>query len=52
MLHAGLDLSRKKIDICLPSPAGEIVAEWSRPDAGGLRGSPLGPACGARLGGA
>ena len=39
MLHAGLDLSRKKIDVCLLSPAGEIVDEWaSPPDADGLRG--------------
>src|SRR4029453_3940719 len=39
MLHAGLDLSRKKIDVCLLSPAGEIVDEWaSPPDADRLRG--------------
>jgi transposase len=39
MLHAGLDLSRKKIDVCLLSRAGEIVEEWaSPPDADGLRG--------------
>jgi transposase len=39
MLHAGLDLSRKKIDVCVLSPAGEIVDEWaSPPDADGLRG--------------
>jgi transposase len=39
MLHAGLDLSRKKIDVCLLSPVGEIVDEWaSPPDADGLRG--------------
>src|SRR3954463_3777910 len=39
MLHAGLDLSRKKIDVCLRSAAGEIVDEWaSPPDAEGLRG--------------
>jgi hypothetical protein len=39
MLHAGLDLSRKKIDVCLLSQAGEIVDEWaSPPDADGLRG--------------
>ena len=39
MLHAGLDLSRRKIDVCLLSPAGEIVDEWaSPPDADGLRG--------------
>jgi transposase len=39
MLHAGLDLSRRKIDVCLISEAGEIVEEWaSPPDADGLRG--------------
>jgi len=39
MLHAGLDLSRKKIDACLLSAEGEIVDEWaSPPDADGLRG--------------
>jgi hypothetical protein len=39
MLHAGLDLSRRKIDVCLLSAAGEVVDEWaSPPDADGLRG--------------
>src|SRR3954453_13916065 len=39
MLHAGLDLSRKKIDVCLLSGDGEIVDEWaSPPDADGPRG--------------
>ena len=39
MLHAGLDLSRKKVDVCLLSADGEIVEEWaSPPDADGLRG--------------
>jgi hypothetical protein len=39
MLHAGLDLSRREIDVCLMSGAGEIVDEWaSPPDADGLRG--------------
>jgi transposase len=38
MLHAGLDLSRRKIDVCLISND-EIVDEWaSPPDADGLRG--------------
>ena len=38
MLHAGLDLSRKKVDVCLFSDAGEIVAEFPvPPDADGLR---------------
>jgi hypothetical protein len=31
MLHAGVDLSRKKIDVCLLSPAAEIVDEWAGP---------------------
>src|SRR5215210_6585168 len=39
MLHAGLDLSRRKVDGCLLSGDGEIVDEWaSPPDADGLRG--------------
>src|SRR3954452_9798109 len=39
MLHAGLDLSRRKIDVCLLSAGGEIVEEFaSPPDAGGLVG--------------
>ena len=38
MLHAGLDLSRKTIDVCLLSQAGEIVEEWAPPDADGMRG--------------
>ncbi len=39
MLHAGLDLSRRKVDVCLMSPAGEIVDEWAFTlDTDGLRG--------------
>jgi hypothetical protein len=39
MLHAGLDVSRRKIDVCVMSGAGEIVDELaSPPDADGLRG--------------
>jgi len=39
MVHAGLDLSRRKVDVCLISEAGEIVDEWaSPPDGDGLRG--------------
>jgi hypothetical protein len=39
MLHAGLDLSRRKVDVCLLSVEGELVDEWaSPPDADGLRG--------------
>ena len=38
MLHAGLDLSREKVDVCLFSDAGEIVGEFPvPPDADGLR---------------
>jgi predicted NBD/HSP70 family sugar kinase len=39
MLHAGLDLSRRKVDVCLLSTEGEIVDEWASPsEADGLRG--------------
>jgi transposase len=39
MLHAGLDLSRGKVDVCLISDEGEVVDEWaSPPDSDGLRG--------------
>jgi transposase len=39
MIHAGLDLSRKKLDVCLLSDAGELVGEFPvPPDADGLRG--------------
>jgi transposase len=39
MLHAGLDLSRHRVDICLLSDQGELVAETAAsPDADGLRG--------------
>jgi transposase len=39
MLHAGLDLSRKRLDVCLLSEYGELVEEFSAPpDADGLRG--------------
>jgi predicted NBD/HSP70 family sugar kinase len=31
MLHAGLDLSRRKVDVCLLSSQGEIVDEWASP---------------------
>jgi predicted NBD/HSP70 family sugar kinase len=38
MLHAGLDLSRKKIDICLLSESGEHVDQLAAPpDAEALR---------------
>jgi hypothetical protein len=39
MLHAGLDLSRRRLDICLLDETGELVAETAAPpDVGGLRG--------------
>jgi transposase len=38
MLHAGLDLSRKKLDICLLSGSGEHVGQVAAaPDADALR---------------
>ncbi len=38
MLRAGLDRSRREVDVCLPSQAGEIVEAWAAaPDADGLR---------------
>jgi len=39
MLHAGLDLSRSKVDVCLLSEQAEIVEEFAAPpDVDGLRG--------------
>jgi hypothetical protein len=39
MLQAGLDLSRRRLDICLLDERGELVAETAAPpDADGLRG--------------
>ena len=38
MLHAGLDLSRKKLDVCLLSESGEYVDQLAvPPDADALR---------------
>ena len=38
MLHAGLDLSRRRLDVCLLDDAGELVAQTAAaPDADGLR---------------
>jgi hypothetical protein len=38
MLHAGLDLSRRKIDVCLLSGTGEHLDQLARsPDADSLR---------------
>ena len=37
MLHAGMDLSRKRLDVCLLADGGELVARTAvRPDADGL----------------
>ena len=39
MLHAGLDLSRNRLDVCLLSDQGEIVEEFKAPaDRDGLIG--------------
>ncbi len=38
MLHAGLDLSRRRLDVCLVDDAGELVAQTTAaPDGDGLR---------------
>ena len=38
MLHAGLDLSRRRLDVCLIDDAGEVVGRLAAPpDADGLR---------------
>jgi transposase len=39
MLHAGLDLSRRRLDVCLLAEGGERVEAWAvAPDADGLAG--------------
>jgi hypothetical protein len=39
MLHAGLGLSRHRLDVCLLSDHGELVEQTAAPpDADGLRG--------------
>jgi hypothetical protein len=39
MLHAGLDLSRRRLDVCLLDERGRLVAETAAPpDADGLHG--------------
>jgi transposase len=39
MLHAGLDLSRRRLDVCLLSDGGEPIAQFATPaDVDGLRG--------------
>jgi transposase len=38
MLHVGLDLSRRRLDVCVVDGGGELVAETAAPpDADGLR---------------
>jgi hypothetical protein len=38
MLHAGLDLSRKRLNVCLVSEEGELAARYAvPPDLDGLR---------------
>ena len=38
MLHAGLDLSRRRLDVCVISESGELVEEFpAPPDGDGLR---------------
>src|SRR3712207_3383290 len=38
MLHAGLDLSRRRLDVCLIADDGEVVGQLAAPpDADGLR---------------
>ena len=38
MLHAGLDLCRRRLDVCLLDRHGNVVAETAAPpDADGLR---------------
>jgi hypothetical protein len=38
MLHAGLDLSRRRLDVCLVDDAGELVEHTAAPpDSDGLR---------------
>jgi hypothetical protein len=38
MLHAGLDLSRKRLDVCVIDDDGEVLAQLAAPpDVEGLR---------------
>jgi hypothetical protein len=38
MLHAGLDLSRRRLDVCLIGDEGDVVGRLAAaPDADGLR---------------
>ena len=37
LLHAGLDLSRHRVDVCVVDAGGEVIEEFAvRPDRGGL----------------
>ena len=39
MLHVGLDLSRRRVDVCVLTDHGEVIAQTAAPaDADGLRG--------------
>jgi hypothetical protein len=38
MLHAGLDLSRRKVDLCLVWVEGGLVDEWAEPPDADTRG--------------
>jgi transposase len=39
VVHVGLDLSRKRVDVCLISDQGELIAQFAAPaDRDGLRG--------------
>ena len=39
MLHVGLDLSRRRVDVCVISEAGELVGQFRAPvDRDGLYG--------------
>jgi transposase len=39
MLHVGLDLSRRRVEVCVADPAGEVVARFRAPaDRDGLHG--------------
>ena len=39
MLHVGLDLSRRRVDVCLTSDEGELIGQFAVPaDRDGLYG--------------
>ena len=46
MLHVGLDLSRRRVDVCLISSEGELVEHFRAPaDRDGLYGLTRGSRC-------